>query len=143
MKSSNKGPEEESFTPFLVPLFSAILPFILWPIELILPYPALVEEPTKAILIYFILPIKSTKKKIIFASAIGTAFALSESILYISNLALIGNLTTFLIRLGLTIPLHTITSLIILLPALKDKRGMLPGILTAILVHYIFNLLTY
>lgn len=39
----------------LIPLFASILPFVLWPIELALPYPHIIEELAKAALVFVVI----------------------------------------------------------------------------------------
>ena len=124
----------------LVPLFAAIAPLLLWPIEVLLPYPHIIEELAKAVLIFFTLKLATSKSRVTQAIAVGVLFAMSESVLYLFNIFAVGNLSTFVNRLFLTIPLHAVTSLLILLPAMKDKRLIILGIPFAIAVHYLFNL---
>ena len=124
----------------LTPLFALIAPFIVWPIELILPYPHIIEELAKAVLVFTLLDLPERLTKIKLAILIGVLFAFSESILYLFNIQLVGNIQTYLVRLLVTIPLHVITTLIILLPALKNKKLIIVGVVFASLVHYLFNL---
>lgn len=125
---------------FLIPLIAAIAPFIIWPVELFLPYPYIIEEIVKSILIAFViaLPGKTMQIKIVLASA--AAFTLSETVLYILNISLMGDLFTLLTRLILTVLLHSLTMLIILISAFKTKLLMPVGILLAMLIHYFYNL---
>jgi RsiW-degrading membrane proteinase PrsW (M82 family) len=123
----------------LTPLFALIAPFVVWPIELILPYPHIIEELAKAVLVFTLLDLPKRLTKIKLAILIGVLFAFSESILYLFNIQLIGNIQTYFVRLLVTIPLHVITTLIILLPALKNKKLIIVGVIFASLVHYLFN----
>lgn len=125
---------------FLTPLAAAILPFIIWPIELLLPYPYIIEEIAKGILVLFVinLPDKSTQIKLVLASAI--LFTLSETVLYILNISLVGDLSTLLTRFILTNLLHSLTMLIILISAFKNKWLMLAGVAAAMSLHYFYNL---
>jgi hypothetical protein len=125
--------------PFFIPLIAAFVPFILWPIELFLPYPYIIEEIAKMLLIIPLLGLNNSSK-IKLTLIIGLIFAISEGVLYIFNIYLVGNVGTLLERFLFTIPLHTLTSLIILLPSLIDKRLILLGLVAAILIHYFFNL---
>lgn len=125
----------------LVPLIAAFSPFLVWPIELVLPYPYIVEEVLKAILILFLLDIKSKSSQVKTVFAAGVLFALSETVLYIFNLSLKGDIYTLLTRLLLTIPLHVGTFLIILLPTFKKKWLVVFGLWVAVMVHYFFNLI--
>jgi len=123
----------------LVPLYAAIAPFILWPIEQILPFPFLVEEIAKAIILLPVLNLTDNTKKIKLAAIAGVFFALSESVLYLFNISLVGDLSTFVTRLLLTIPLHVVTSIVIILPALRDKKLIVIGVIFASIIHYFFN----
>ena len=124
----------------LVPLFAAITPFILWPIEIILPYPYIVEEISKAILIFFLLKLPN-REKILGTIMIGFLFSFSETVLYLFNVFSVGSLQTLLLRFIFTTPMHILTSLIILSSALINKNLIILGIIIAALVHSIFNLI--
>ncbi len=127
--------------PFLAPLIAAIIPLAVWPVELILPYPYIIEEIAKGILIIFVidLPSKYNQIKIVLASAI--LFTLTETVLYMLNISLVGNLSTLLTRLILTTLLHSFTMLIILFFSFKHKWLILIGIFAAMIVHYFYNLI--
>lgn len=120
-------------------LFSAILPFILWPIEIVLPYPHIIEEAAKSIFIYFILT--SIKKESQYKAVLlsGFLFAFSESILYIPNLLLVGSSITIFLRLALTIPLHIGTMALMLSLGRRRKSLIIIGLGLAIIIHYLFN----
>lgn len=122
------------------PIFGFILPFLSWTIELFLPYPHLVEEALKSILVFISLRIPGRWKKIKLITLTGIFFAFSESVFYLFNIYSVGNLRTLFYRLVFTIPLHTITSLTILLPAMKDKRMIFLGAILAATIHYFYNL---
>jgi RsiW-degrading membrane proteinase PrsW (M82 family) len=124
----------------LTPLLALIAPFVVWPIELILPYPHIIEELAKAVLVFTLLDLPERLTKIKLAILIGVLFAFSESVLFLFNIQLVGNIQTYFVRLLVTIPLHVITTLIILLPALKNKKLIIVGVVFASLVHYLFNL---
>lgn len=126
---------------FLTPLVAAILPFIIWPIELLLPYPYIVEEIAKGVLVLFVinLPDKSTQIKIVLASA--ATFTLSETVLYSLNIALVGDLSTLLTRFILTTILHSLTMLIILISTFQNKWFVPTGVAAAMLIHYFYNVL--
>lgn len=125
---------------FILPLLSAALPLFLWPVEVLLPYPHVVEEVAKLFVVLLILRAgvpDSTKIKLALISAV--LFSLSESVLYLFNIFLVGNIQTFFQRLALTIPLHSATFLIILLSALKRRPFIFLGLLLAIAIHYVYN----
>ena len=124
----------------LIPLIAAIAPFILWPIEIFFPYPHIVEEITKTILLFPILGYNNQVMKVKYAVLIGIIFAFSETVLYIFNIANSGNLTILFTRLIITTLLHTLTTLTITIPAMKDRRLIILGLFMAILIHYSYNL---
>jgi len=126
----------------VLPLFAVIAPFLVWPIELIFPYPHIVEELAKAVLIFFVAKDDNSSKttKVKSAIFIGLLFAFSEDVLYLFNIALVGSLETFFERLLLTTFLHVVTSLLILFPILKSHKLLPFGIALAMVLHYLFNL---
>lgn len=122
------------------PLFALIAPFVLWPVEQVFPYPHIVEELVKAVIIYQLLGISNLSTKIKLAIVVGVLFALSESVLHLFNVFATGSLKTFWLRLFYTIPLHSLTSVTILLSAVKSRWGLILGLTAAIFIHYLFNL---
>ncbi|OGK18824.1 hypothetical protein A3D80_02960 [Candidatus Roizmanbacteria bacterium RIFCSPHIGHO2_02_FULL_40_13b] len=117
-------------------VFAAIAPFILWPIEIFFPYPHIVEELAKALLIFFILKSGDNRQKIYATILIGFLFGITENFLYLFSPA---TSQTHLFRFMVTMPLHITTSLAILIPALLDKRLLFLGIVLAGLLHYFYN----
>lgn len=123
----------------ILPLLAAMAPFLIWPIELFLPYPHIIEELAKAFLVFPLLDYPDRTTQIKLATLFGFLFALSENVLYIFNFSLVGNLGTFFARLLVTAPLHMITFFLILVPAIKSKKLVPLGVIAAILVHYLYN----
>src|SRR3989344_9222617 len=119
----------------LVPLFAAMTPFLLWPVELLLPFPYIIEEIAKAILISSIL-LLTRSTQIRMAIIIGVLFAISESVLYLFNIYLVGDIKTLLLRLLLTIPLHVITTLVILIFAMATRKLLFLGLIIAMAIHF-------
>lgn len=101
-------------------LWLAILPFILWFVEQLLPFPAVIEELAKAVFVYRAGNWKQ-------ALGLGMVFGFSEALLYLLNPG------PWWERLWLTVPLHGLTA------ALMYQFGK-AGLVLAILVHYLFNL---
>lgn len=123
----------------LIPLFAVIAPFIVWPIEVLLPYPYIIEEIAMTLLL---LPVLSENrgKQIKTAILIGLLFTFSEAVLYLFNIYLVGDIKTFFLRLIITAPLHVATPIIILLPTFYKKNLIIVGFILAAVVHYLFNL---
>ena len=127
---------------FQIILFSLFLPYLLWPIERILPYPHIIEEAAKAGVILYLLNQDLKKRdKITLSLLIGVAFGLTEGIFYIGNILMVGNLNTFALRLIITIPFHALTSFVILFPAFYKKYLIVAGLIAAVFLHYFFNLI--
>ena len=119
---------------------SVAAPFLLWPVEIFLPYPHLLEEVLKLVLVLMILKKSgSFSGQIGLGLASGALFAFSESVLYFLGIFQIGQPVLFFQRLALTIPLHTGTTLLILLFGLKKKEFVLVGFLLAVALHYGYN----
>ena len=123
----------------LIPLFAVIFPFILWPIEILLPYPYIFEEIAMMLLVIPVLK-ENRKDQIKTAVIIGILFSVSEAVLYLFNISLVGNLQTFLVRILITSSLHIITPIIILIPTFINKKLIVLGFILAVLIHYFFNM---
>lgn len=123
----------------LLPLFALIAPFLIWPIEILLPYPYIIEELMKAVFVFFILKIPNNTSRIKMAIAIAILFSFSEDIFYFANMFMMGGINVLFGRLLFTLPMHILTILVILISALKDKRFIILGIVLAGLIHFFFN----
>jgi RsiW-degrading membrane proteinase PrsW (M82 family) len=116
-------------------------PFLLWPAEIILPYPHFLEEILKLALVWLILQKTGPAlKKIRLGLIVAVFFTLSESFLYFLIIFQIDQPTLFLRRLLLTLPLHALSLLLMLFPGLKKKELALIGFLFAVCLHYGYNL---
>ena len=111
-------------TNSLIPLFAIIAPFLVWPIELILPYPHVVEEIAKGILVYH----GHFRPK--QALLVGAIFAFSEAVFYSLNSPFAFS------RLMYTLPLHAGTSLVM---ALTGRKLWPLGLAAAVLLHWLYN----
>jgi hypothetical protein len=125
----------------LLILITLLLPFPLVILEkTILPYPAVVEEIAKGLVIFFlILNFPTFKQKILAGLLLGFLFGLSENIFYLVNIIENGNLNIFWQRMFFVAPMHIVTTLTILLPALKNKWFIVFGLAGAIILHILFN----
>ncbi|MCX6816685.1 MAG: hypothetical protein NTZ93_02390 [Candidatus Beckwithbacteria bacterium] len=114
----------------MLTLWMLILPMIVWFVELVLPFPALIEEAAKALVIY-----RSSSLRQAFG--LGLVFGFSEAILFLVNANLLQNMSAIFWRLLLTMPMHGITAAMIVV---FGKRYWWLGLMLAILTHYLFNL---
>lgn len=123
----------------LIFVFSLVFPLLLLPVEKVLPYPYILEELSKAILIILILRIPSKNFQIKLAVFSAFLFAFSENFFYLATFIENGNLNLFLQRFILTSILHIITALIILLLSQKNSRLFFPAVFIAMLFHFFYN----
>lgn len=140
-RAKNKSNTDKTFIIILSPFMALMAPFLVWPIEQVLPFPYLVEEFVKAFLVYFILQIPEKTRQIQFAILIGVLFSLSEAVLYFFNFYSSNSLSFLVTRILLTTALHTGT-IIVMVSICFINRKLLPfGIVLAVIIHYLYNLL--
>ncbi|KKW03845.1 MAG: hypothetical protein UY37_C0004G0138 [Candidatus Beckwithbacteria bacterium GW2011_GWC2_49_11] len=108
----------------------AVLPMILWFVERLLPFPAVVEEAAKALVV-----VRADSRRQAFFW--GLIFGLSEAFLFLVNANLLADLSGFWRRLALTVPMHGVTAGLIML---WGKRYWWLGLPVAMLTHAWFNL---
>lgn len=118
---------------FLV-LYSLFGPFLVWPLEYYFPYPYVVEELFKSILV-FCFTRKSTSSFILA----GIAFALTETVFYSFNINALGNIGLLFTRFILTSILHSLTFLVIYWFTKIDRKLIIGGFILAVLIHYTYN----
>lgn len=120
---------------FLFYLAAFSLPLILIPVESVLPYPYIIEELTKALLV-LLLPKQS---RIFQAVLIGFLFSFSENMFYLTNIITYGYPAYFWQRFLLTTPLHITTTLIIFLLIRKGRWLLIPGLVLTMAIHFFYN----
>lgn len=123
-----------------VTLFAIIAPFVVWPIELLLPYPYIVEEVMKWIIVRYAHTRTELSSSLAIALIVGFLFAMSEMALFMYNIVQTGTLSTLFLRLALTIPLHVGTSFVLAYTARRNAFIIALGLATAMLFHYMYNL---
>jgi len=130
-----------------------VLPLFLIPLEKFLPYPEILEEISKAVVVLFlILGFSSLKQKIEAGVLFGFLFGISESFFYLTNIFQVGDFNIFWQRFLYTVPMHIITVLIILFFGVLGKK-IIPrpkilawgfigfGLAIAIILHSLFNII--
>jgi len=125
----------------IAPLLAAIAPFFLFFLEQLLPYPYIIEEVFKLLLVLVILKSKSSNhsQPLTLALIASFLFTLTETVFYFFNFFPAQKLSPLLTRFGTTLTLHTLTTLIILFAA-KKHRLLIPLSLGAtIIIHYYYN----
>lgn len=123
----------------LAPLYSAFAPFVLWPIEYLLPVPHIIEELAKFFIVK-ISKIEDRKKAFQMFFLSGILFAFTETVLYSLNIFSLGDPKVFLTRFLYTSALHSTTFLIIAYFYYSNKKFRTLGLLITMFVHYYYNL---
>jgi uncharacterized membrane protein len=125
----------------LLPLISAFSIFPIWAVEQVFPYPHIIEELAKSLFIANTEPSKKTNPYTYMALS-GLSFGISESILYqILNIQTNTGLGATN-RIIYVIPMHILTFLVLYSGQQKNKIIRVLSIVTAIGIHYSFNILT-
>ena len=127
-------------TYLIIALFAVFGPLFVLPVELVLPYPYVIEELFNCILIIIILV--ETKKRVTairMAILVGVLFSITETVLYIYNIALVGQPGDLVLRLILTAILHVATCLIMLVFGFINRWLIFVGLGLAILLHPIIS----
>jgi RsiW-degrading membrane proteinase PrsW (M82 family) len=129
-----------SSTQLLLPLFALIAPFLIWPVEQILPYPHIIEELAKALVVYYLAGTSlSVPQKVKQAVLLASLFTFSESVFYLINFIDL-SLMPLIQRLFLTGILHVTTVVVLLTSALYSRKLIWLGLIIAIALHYLYNL---
>lgn len=121
----------------MIYILSLVGPFILLLVEKLLPYPFVIEEIYK-----FLLIANNKQLKTINVLLAGVLFSLSEAIFYFMNPIYQNNLGKILTRLIAVTPMHLTTMLVMFYFMRKNKTTYkYIGLLPAILIHLSFNYL--
>lgn len=118
-------------------LYSAVAPFGLLLLSVVWKYPAVLEEVVK----WGIIRSKTIDDRPQWGhgAVVGLAFGLSEALLFTTNAWTTGDWAAIGVRLILTVPMHTLTALLIAW-TMKYKMGYL-GLAGAMVIHATFNYL--
>lgn len=129
-------------TLFLIILFLSLgTPLVLLPIEHMLPYPYIIEEIVKVLIVLIVVKLgqyvsETTYRHIILT---GIFFTISESMLYLSNFFALGTIHLLSYRLVATGLLHVGTMLIIYWFLKRHSPAWIVGLGITILIHYFYN----
>lgn len=124
---------------FLFIIIGLALPILLLPIEYFLPFPHFVEEIAK-LTVLLLLGIQ-LKNKVTFINALlfAIAFTVSESMLYMMNFFILGQLYLLPKRLFVTGLLHIGTVLLLFTSLHKNLAWKIFVLIIAICIHYVYN----
>lgn len=125
----------------LIIVLSLVAPAVLIPVELLLPYPAFVEEAVRALVLgYFIIsPLIQIKEQALWAGISGALFGMSESMLYLSTQLADNTAHLWWERLFATLPMHIIVAILFVLITQNKKSRMPIAYCITALLHYSFN----
>lgn len=119
-----------------------VSPLILIPATHFTGYSEVLEELCKVLVILFlILKLPNFKWQIFGTIIFGFLFGLSESVFYLNNIFQIGNFDIFWWRFLTAVPMHIVTSLVILFSARFSKKFIIVGFVVAVILHILFNTL--
>jgi len=135
-----KSKFDRIFANTLLPLMALMAPFLVFFIELILPYPYIIEEIVKGFLVYQLLDLKDKTLQLKITVLMGILFSLTETVFYSFNFFMLTSLLPLFERLVLTTFLHTLTVVLILLSTRINKKLLPLGVILAMAVHYFYNL---
>lgn len=102
----------------------------------------ILEEVAKALVVIFLIArLSGGVSRIVWSGVFGFLFGVSETMLYLMPAVQTQLYQDFWIRFMTTIPLHTITPIIIMLPIMifKSKWAGLLGLALALGLHFFFN----
>jgi RsiW-degrading membrane proteinase PrsW (M82 family) len=123
----------------LIPM-GLILPMILIPmVQLFSIQSEIIEEVAKALIILFLVTRIKGKIEYLGALIFGLTFGVSENFLYLSNFIQNGGVNLFWERFLFTVPMHVITSILILFFIRINRNAIILGILLSIVLHLLFN----
>ena len=128
---------------WLAVLLSAFSIFPLWLIEQILPYPWLIEELFKLLLVSYVVLRVRGDRVLRLILLCGLIFGLSETILYLFNVFRDSNEWAIVMRLVLTVPMHTLTFYVLYLGVSRGKVMAMICFGLALAIHWLFNLLRF
>lgn len=116
---------------------TTIMPILLIPVEMLLPYPYIVEELAK----FFLVKVLAEKKDNLWHAAIvgGFLFTLTETFLYLPNIVETGDYSFFYERLFYTGILHCTTFLTMFMGWRKNYIWAAISLSLAVATHYLFN----
>lgn len=114
-------------------LLSFASPLLLMPIEYFLPYPHIVEELTKMLIV------RMTKGTLLTTVIAGVLFSVSESMFYLMNILEVGDISRFPLRLITVGSMHTITFCIHFIGRKGGKIGILLAFGVTVMIHYWYN----
>jgi len=125
----------------LVLLIGFALPLLLFPLEVLLPYPHVIEELAKLAIVLTLISWETNKSKTKYSLAVafGIMFTFSETSFYLMNFWMLGNFELLPLRLVLTGSLHILTTLILYTTFRKHFVLGLLGLVLSIVLHFAFN----
>lgn len=117
------------------------VPFLLVFVEVVFPFPFIVEELAKLIMVVILVrKVGAQNLTLLNVGLIGLIFGLSETVFYITNAFVLGNINSIVVRLTVTVPMHVLTTIIMFIIGRRGKVWWGVGYIAAMLAHYAFNL---
>lgn len=139
---------ENSIRFVIVIVLGLLLPFILLPLVKvgnmtgleIFQSTEIIEEIAKALVVlFFICRFEGVKLDVYAGILFGILFGFSETMFYLSNIFTTGDFSVFWDRILYTIPMHIITTLILVFSVLYYRWFIIFGLLFSSMVHIFYN----
>lgn len=118
-------------------LYAFVAPVVAMAIEQLLMEPWLVEEIVKAVVVMRASQLEGKYVKVAFLA--GLVFGISETILYIVNISMLGQLDPLGWRLIFTVPMHAVTAMTFAYFSRGRGWWMVVGMALSMAIHGIFN----
>ncbi len=139
---AGRSKQEFEWMSMLLPLFALMAPLVLWSFEMLVGYPVVIEELVKLVLVSVLIAQRRSSSAF-QAWLIGMLYGLSEAAIYLMNISMLGSSLSLWLRLGLTMPMHGLTALVIYIAVKRSGvRGVGLGLFLGIVIHKLFNILT-
>lgn len=98
-----------------------------------------VEEICKLLFVLFVSMRIIGIRRFYYAGLFAVTFAISESVLYLNTIIQIRDISLFWDRILITLPMHVLTTWIIVVFSFGNKKKIVIGLILAIILHMSFN----
>ncbi|HEX9817965.1 MAG TPA: hypothetical protein VGA89_03725, partial [Patescibacteria group bacterium] len=124
----------------LILVLAIVGPLLLFFVELLMPWPHLIEELFKLAGVWLIVDLEKKDRHSHWLTVVlfAALFTLSESMFYLINIFSVGKFSNFSLRLIYTFILHLGTTYLLYFGWKKKPWGLLAFIL-AVVIHYLYN----
>lgn len=135
--------EDYSYLRLVWIIFTALsAPFLLLPVEIVFPYPHIVEELFKLMIVVWLLKLDDESERGVnwlWSVVVGLLFGVSETMFFVFDAFAAGSFSSLVGRLMFTVPMHALTTTIMYIIGRRSKGLIVLGLIIGVVVHYVFN----